>query len=121
MAQVQFKIWRGSNDGGELEEYATDITEGMVVLDAIHQIQAESGQRSGRTLELQGGQVRLVLGGGQRQAQAADVHDADAAIYRWTEGVTVEPIKAFPIIKDLVTDVSWNYRVKQKHQALQAA
>jgi len=31
-----------------------------------------------------------------------------------TEPVTIEPMRAFPHIKDLVTDVSWNYRVKQK-------
>src|SRR5258705_659189 len=28
--------------------------------------------------------------------------------------VTIEPMKAFPVIKDLVTDVSWNFRVKKK-------
>ena len=28
--------------------------------------------------------------------------------------VIVEPMKAFPLIKDLVTDVSWNFRVKKK-------
>ncbi len=47
----------------------------MVVLDAVHRIQAEQAPRPGRALELQGRQVRLVLGGDQRQA-AADVHDA---------------------------------------------
>ena len=43
---------------------------GMVVLDAVHQIQAESGERSGRALELQGRQVRLLLGGNQRHARS---------------------------------------------------
>jgi succinate dehydrogenase / fumarate reductase iron-sulfur subunit len=28
--------------------------------------------------------------------------------------VTIEPMKAFPHVKDLVTDVSWNYAVKQR-------
>ena len=28
--------------------------------------------------------------------------------------VTVQPMKAFPVIKDLITDVSWNFRVKKK-------
>jgi len=28
--------------------------------------------------------------------------------------VTIEPMKAFPMIKDLVTDVSWNFQVKKK-------
>jgi succinate dehydrogenase / fumarate reductase iron-sulfur subunit len=28
--------------------------------------------------------------------------------------VTVEPMKAFPLVRDLVTDVSWNYEVKKR-------
>jgi succinate dehydrogenase / fumarate reductase iron-sulfur subunit len=37
-----------------------------------------------------------------------------------TQPVTVEPMRAFPLIKDLVTDVSWNFRVKQGIQRFQA-
>ena len=68
-----------------------------------------AGARPGVPLELQGGQVRLVLGGDQRQA-AADVHDAGSNTLALDEPVTVEPMRAFPLIKDLVTDVSWNFR-----------
>ena len=42
MAKVDFKIWRGDADGGAYEDFSTDVTEGMVVLDSVHQIQAES-------------------------------------------------------------------------------
>jgi succinate dehydrogenase / fumarate reductase iron-sulfur subunit len=28
--------------------------------------------------------------------------------------ITLEPMQAFPLIRDLVTDVSWNYRVKMR-------
>ncbi len=42
MATTTFKIWRGDKESGEFKEYSTDVTEGMVVLDAVHQIQAES-------------------------------------------------------------------------------
>ena len=41
MSQVTFNIWRSENQAG-FQEYKTEITEGMVVLDAVHQIQAES-------------------------------------------------------------------------------
>ena len=61
---------------GKFVDYKTEVEDGMVVLDAVHRIQATAGQRYGGALELQGGQVRIVLGGDQRQA-AADVHDAD--------------------------------------------
>ena len=57
-------------------EYATEVSEGMVVLDAVHDIQRDAGERSGLPLELQGGQVRLVFGGSKRNAEA-HVHDAN--------------------------------------------
>ena len=36
-----FKIWRGDAGGGEFREYATECSEGMVVLDAVHDIQRQ--------------------------------------------------------------------------------
>ena len=41
MTQATFRVWRGGREGGELKDYTTDVTEGMVVLDAMHQIQDE--------------------------------------------------------------------------------
>ena len=64
-------------------------------------------------LELQGGQVRLVRRRGQRQA-APDVQDAAGRPARRRRRSTVEPMRAFPIIRDLVTDVSWNYEVNKQ-------
>ena len=37
---VTLRIWRGDARGGKFEDYATPVTEGMVVLDAVHQVQA---------------------------------------------------------------------------------
>jgi len=37
---VKFKIWRGDASGGEFCDYTTKVSEGMVVLDAVTQIQA---------------------------------------------------------------------------------
>ena len=42
MTEATFRLWRGDKSGGEFKDYKTDVTEGMVVLDAIHQVQAES-------------------------------------------------------------------------------
>src|ERR1044072_1970056 len=39
--KVLFNIWRTNSSGGEFQEFKTEITEGMVVLDAVPQIQAE--------------------------------------------------------------------------------
>src|ERR1043165_2423884 len=41
MAKATFKIWRGNSEGGEFKSYETEISEGMVVLDAVLQIQGE--------------------------------------------------------------------------------
>ena len=59
--QAMFRIWRGDSDGGGFQDYTTPVDEGMVVLDAIHRIQAAAGARPGRALELQSRQMRLVL------------------------------------------------------------
>src|ERR1700730_12779808 len=36
-----FRVWRGGASGAGFRDYTTDVAPGMVVLDAIHQIQAE--------------------------------------------------------------------------------
>jgi succinate dehydrogenase / fumarate reductase iron-sulfur subunit len=40
MATATFQVWRGDASGGQFQKYSTEVTEGMVVLDAIHEIQA---------------------------------------------------------------------------------
>jgi len=62
VAKATFKIWRGQGKEGNFEEHSTEVTEGMVVLDAVLQIQAQQANDLAVSMELQGGQVRLVLG-----------------------------------------------------------
>jgi succinate dehydrogenase / fumarate reductase iron-sulfur subunit len=112
MAKATFRIWRGDASGGALKDYATEVTDGMVVLDAVHQIQAEqagdlavrwnckAGKCGSCSAEVNG-KPRLMC-----MTRLSDV-PLDAP-------VTVEPIRAFPPIKDLATDVSWNFEVKKK-------
>jgi succinate dehydrogenase / fumarate reductase iron-sulfur subunit len=112
MTQATFRVWRGARDGGELKDYSTDVTEGMVVLDAMHQIQAESASDLA---------VRWNCKAGKCGSCSAEINGiprlmcmtrlADIAL---DEPVVVEPIRAFPRIKDLVTDVSWNFEVKKR-------
>ena len=112
MTQATFRIWRGGRDGGELKDYSTDVTEGMVVLDAIHQIQAESASDLA---------VRWNCKAGKCGSCSAEINGmprlmcmtrlSDIAL---DEPVVIEPIRAFPRIKDLVTDVSWNFEVKKR-------
>ena len=41
MAQATFRIWRGDARGGDFKSYKAEVSEGMVVLDVVHRIQAE--------------------------------------------------------------------------------
>jgi succinate dehydrogenase / fumarate reductase iron-sulfur subunit len=112
MAKVTFKIWRGDKDSGEFRDYQTEVTEGMVVLDAVHQIQAESAGDLA---------VRWNCKAGKCGSCSAEVNGMPKLMcmtrlsdFDLNQPITIEPMRAFPLIKDLVTDVSYNYRVKKK-------
>ena len=74
-------VFRGDASGGREVEYQVPVEPGMVVLDAIHWIQAPSRARPRGALELQGRQVRLVQRRGERQA-GAHVQVADGPLPR---------------------------------------
>ncbi|MBI2339212.1 MAG: succinate dehydrogenase/fumarate reductase iron-sulfur subunit [Deltaproteobacteria bacterium] len=112
MAKRKFNIWRGDKSGGDFVEYRTEITPGMVVLDAIHQIQAESaGDLACRWNCKAGkcGSCSMEINGKPKLSCMTRMN-----IFGSDETITVQPLKTFPVIKDLVTDVSWNYRQKEK-------
>ena len=112
MSQVTFKIWRGDKQSGEFQEYNTEITEGMVVLDAVHQIQAESANDLACRWNCKAGKCgscSAEINGMPKLMCMTRMSDMDLS-----ETISVEPLRAFPVIKDLVADVSWNYRVKKK-------
>jgi succinate dehydrogenase / fumarate reductase iron-sulfur subunit len=112
MAKATFRIWRGNAGGGDFVDYTTEITEGMVVLDAVHQIQAESaGDLAVRWNCKAGkcGSCSAEVNGMPKLMCMSRLSDIDL-----DQPVTIEPMKAFPVEKDLVTDVSWNYTVKKK-------
>ena len=75
---VTLRIWRGDAKGGKFEDYSTPVTRRDGRPRRRPPGAGHAGHRPGRALELQGGQVRFLLGGDQRQA-VADVHDADVA------------------------------------------
>lgn len=112
MSQATFQVWRGEQGNGGLESYTTEVSEGMVVLDAIHQIQAQqAGDLAVRWNCKAGkcGSCSAEINGQPKLMCMTRLNDLDL-----NQPVTVEPMRAFPHLKDLVTDVSWNFRVKQK-------
>ena len=99
------------------KEYSVPTFPGMVVLDAIHHIQANQDSTLSCRWNCKAGKCgscSAEINGKPRLLCKARVRDYTDG----TEPITVHPIKSFPLIKDLVTDVSWNYRVSAAHLAL---
>ena len=114
MATATFRIWRGEKGQGQFQDYTTEVTTGMVVLDAVHQIQAEqAGDMAVRWNCKAGkcGSCSAEINGMPKLMCMTRLSDLDAE-----KPVTIEPMRAFPHVRDLVTDVSWNFRVKKSIQ-----
>jgi succinate dehydrogenase / fumarate reductase, iron-sulfur subunit len=112
MPAITFKIFRGTINDGMYKDYSIDAVEGMVVLDAVLQIQAQQANDLA---------VRWNCKAGHCGSCSAEVNGIPKlmCMCRLSElktdvPVLIQPMRSFPHIKDLVTDVSWNYRVKKK-------
>src|SRR5258706_4177684 len=110
MATASFRVWRGDSSGGAFKDYNAEITEGMVVLDAIHRIQASQANDLA---------VRWNCKAGKCGSCSAEVNGMPRLMCMTRmntlpldKPITVEPMRAFPLIRDLVTDVSSNLRAK---------
>ena len=110
--EALFRIWRGDSGGGSFQDYRTEIDDGMVVLDAVHRIQAQDAPDMA---------VRWNCKAGKCGSCAAEVNGMPKLMCMTRMGqlnldmpVIVEPMHTFPVIKDLVTDVSWNFEVKKQ-------
>ena len=114
MTAATFRIWRGERGGGELHDYTTEVSEGMVVLDAVHGIQSGQANDLADRWNCKAGKCgscSAEINGQPRLMCMTRLNQLDL-----TKPVTVEPMRTFPHVRDLVTDVSWNYRVKKKIQ-----
>src|SRR6202795_376921 len=106
-----FRIWRGDAEGGKFEDYPTEVSEGMVVLDAVHQIQAEQANDLAVRWNCKAGKCgscSAEVNGNPRLMCMTRLNELDLA-----QPVTIEPMRSFPLIRDLVTDVSWNFQAKK--------
>ena len=104
---AHFRVWRGDAYGGELKDHTVEVNEGEVVLDIIHRIQSEQAHDLA---------VRWNCKAGKCGSCSAEVNGrprlmcmARMNTFTKEETVTVTPMRTFPIIRDLVTDVSFNY------------
>ena len=112
MADVILKVFRGDQNGGQAVDYRVPVAPGMVVLDALHYIQSHDGPDLA---------VRWNCKAGKCGSCSAEVNGRPRLTCKTRMDslpqdapVTISPMKSFPVIKDLVTDVSWNYKVNRK-------
>jgi succinate dehydrogenase / fumarate reductase iron-sulfur subunit len=110
-ATATFRIWRGDATGGGFQNYTTDVAEGMVVLDAVHRIQATQAPDLA---------VRWNCKAGKCGSCSAEINGnprlmcmTRLSTLELDEPVSIEPMRAFPPLRDLVTDVSWNFAAKK--------
>jgi succinate dehydrogenase / fumarate reductase iron-sulfur subunit len=112
MATATLRVFRGDRSAGCTQEYPVPVAPGMVVLDALHYIQAHQAPDLA---------VRWNCKCGRCGSCSAEVNGRPRLTCKTRldelpqdQPITVHPIKSFPVIKDLVTDVSWNYQVNRK-------
>ena len=109
---VTLQIYRGDNDSGDMVEYKISKAPGMVVLDGVHSVQAQYAPDLAVRWNCKAGKCGSCGGevNGKPRLMCMDRMDK----YPDGEPITIRPMKSFPVIKDLVCDVSWNYEVNGK-------
>ena len=112
-----FRIWRGGKGDGELKDYTVEVNEGEVVLDVLHRIQAEQENDLA---------IRWNCKAGKCGSCSAEVNGKPRLMcltrmntFPEDEPITVTPLRTFPVIRDLVTDVSFNYAKAREVPAFQ--
>jgi succinate dehydrogenase / fumarate reductase iron-sulfur subunit len=113
--QQNFRVWRGDTDGGGLVGFDVEVNEGEVVLDVIHRLQATQAPDLA---------VRWNCKAGKCGSCSAEINGRPRLLCMTRmstlppqQPVTVTPMRTFPVIRDLVTDVSYNYRKAREVRA----
>ena len=107
MTQRTFRIFRGTNNEGRFVDYQTEVEKGMVVLDVIHRIQTEQANDMAVRWNCKAGKCgscSMEINGKPRLACMTRMNE-----YKEDETITVTPVKSFPVMRDLVPDMAWNY------------
>src|ERR1700740_2368117 len=111
MATSTFKIWRGDATGGAFRDYTTEVSEGLVVRDAVHDIQRTQAPDLACRWNCKAGKCgscSAEINGMPKLMCMTRLSDLPLE-----QPVTIEPMHTFPRVRGLVTDVSWNFRVKK--------
>ncbi len=112
MSKRTFRVWRGDASGGEFRTYEQEVSTGMVVLDVLHGIQAHQANDLALRWNCKAGKCgscSMEINGRPRLSCMTRMNS-----FGENETITVQPLKTFPVVKDLVTDVSWNYAQNER-------
>jgi succinate dehydrogenase / fumarate reductase iron-sulfur subunit len=112
MAKRVFKVWRGDGKSGDFVQFDTEVDPGMVVLDVLHRIQAQQANDLALRWNCKAGKCgscSMEINGKPRLACMTRMN-----VFGEDETITCQPLKTFPVMKDLVTDVSWNYEQNRR-------
>jgi succinate dehydrogenase / fumarate reductase, iron-sulfur subunit len=101
-------VWRGDAEGGELGDFSVEVNEGEVVLDIIHRLQATQAPDLA---------VRWNCKAGKCGSCSAEINGRPRLMcmtrmsqFERDETITITPLRTFPVVRDLVTDVGFNYQ-----------
>ncbi len=112
MAERKFRVWRGNSQQGQFVEYDVEVGPGMVVLDVIHRIQARQASDLAARWNCKAGKCgscSVEINGKPRLGCMTRLNQFTA-----DEMISIRPLKTFPVIKDLVTDVKWNFEQNKR-------
>ncbi len=110
--ETTMSVYRGDKNSGRFVDYKVKQFEGMVVLDAIHQIQAEQSTDLACRWNCKAGKCGSCSAEINGKPRLMCMSRMDQ--YNDGKPIVVRPLRAFPVIRDLVTDVSWNYEINKK-------
>jgi succinate dehydrogenase / fumarate reductase iron-sulfur subunit len=104
---AHFRVWRGDSEKGDLVDYQVEVNEGEVVLDIIHRLQqTQAGDLA----------VRWNCKAGKCGSCSAEINGRPRLMcmtrmstFAETDVITVTPMRTFPVVRDLVTDMEFNY------------
>jgi len=114
MAERKFRIWRGDSQSAKFVDYQVEVDEGMVVLDVILRVQSRQATDLAVRWNCKAGKCgscSVEINGKPRLSCMTRMNE-----FSDSQTITIQPLKTFPLIKDLVTDVSWNYEQNKKIQ-----
>lgn len=109
----KFSITRGQGDDAKVVDYELELDEGMVVLDSVHRIQYEQEPDLGVRWNCKAGKCGSCgaeINGKPRLMCMTRMSDVVEETPKG-QPIVIKPMQTFPHVKDLVTDVSYNYEV----------